>query len=202
MSIKHIQLHLVDINKEVCKAFEKYFGHYSNVTVWNCPFQELPPFDLMVSPANSFGQMDGGIDKHITEFFGKQLMERVQQHIINEYAGEQPVGTSFIIPTLNPQYPFLAHTPTMRVPQTIVGTDNPYRAMKALLLEVERHNRTDKQPITSIACSGLGTFIGKMNADIAVKQMELAYQHILEPIQTINWLVAWVRHKEIMNATN
>lgn len=54
----------------------------------------------MVSAANSFGLMDGGIDAAITDFFGKQLPVRVQARIISEYGGVQPVGTSFIIETL------------------------------------------------------------------------------------------------------
>ena len=37
--------------------------------------------------------------------------------------GEQPIGTSFIESTGNPDYPFVAHSPTMRVPGSIEGTD-------------------------------------------------------------------------------
>ena len=70
----------------------------------------------MVSAANSFGLMDGGVDLAITRFFGVQLMERVQAHILQEYLGEQPIGTSFTIETGHPKHPFVAHTPTMRVP--------------------------------------------------------------------------------------
>jgi O-acetyl-ADP-ribose deacetylase (regulator of RNase III) len=51
-----------------------------------------------VNPANSFGMMDGGIDAAITAFFGIQLMERVQQRILDDFLGEQSVGTSFTRP--------------------------------------------------------------------------------------------------------
>jgi O-acetyl-ADP-ribose deacetylase (regulator of RNase III) len=53
----------------------------------------------MVSPANSFGLMDGGIDAAITKYFGKELMQRVQARIMQEYCGEQPVGTAIMVPT-------------------------------------------------------------------------------------------------------
>lgn len=36
----------------------------------------------MVSAANSFGLMDGGVDGAITMFFGDQLQKRVQKHIV------------------------------------------------------------------------------------------------------------------------
>ena len=75
----------------------------------------------MVSAANSFGLMDGGVDAAITAFFGTQLQTRVQNHILREYLGEQPVGTAFVIETGDNNHPWLVHAPTMRVPLTIDG---------------------------------------------------------------------------------
>ena len=45
--------------------------------------------------------------------FGKQLQKRVQKYILDNFEGEQPVGTSFIIHTEKYAHPYLAHTPTM-----------------------------------------------------------------------------------------
>ncbi len=83
--------------------------------VVNNYFEWLPDFDCLVSPANSFGLMDGGMDAAIVRFLGSQVQERVQERILTEYLGEQPVGTSFIVETGHPKHPFLAHTPTMRL---------------------------------------------------------------------------------------
>jgi hypothetical protein len=57
--------------------------------------------------------MDGGVDAAITLFFGGQLQKKVQKYILENFEGEQPVGTSFIIETDNDKHPYLAHTPTM-----------------------------------------------------------------------------------------
>jgi hypothetical protein len=51
------------------------------------------------------------------------LRQRVQHRIIDEFFGEQPVGTDFVVATGYPAIPFLAHAPTMRVPGSILGTD-------------------------------------------------------------------------------
>ncbi len=59
----------------------------------------------MVSAANSFGLMDGGVDAAITTFFGSQLQARVQNHILREYLGEQPVGSAFVIETGHNYHP-------------------------------------------------------------------------------------------------
>src|SRR5215475_610327 len=152
----------------------------------------------MVSAANSFGLMDGGVDLAIVRFFGFELMDRVQDRVLTDYLGEQPVGTSFIIETEHAKHPFLAHTPTMRVPMRITRTDNVYRAMWAMLLAVRQHNRTSKRAaIKTIACPGLGTATGRMPAGEAARQMAAAYRHFLRPPAQISWPYAATRHASI-----
>ena len=192
-----VQLILVDPNRALCQAFQSAFAQSPNVTVVNGIFEHLPAFDCMVSAANSFGLMDGGVDAAITRFFGAQLERRVQQHILDAYLGEQSVGTSFIIPTDHPRHPFLAHTPTMRIPMTIAHTDNVYRAMWAMLLAVRAHNRQTDQPITRIACPGLGTATGRVPFVEAARQMALAYHHFLEPPNAMTWQLADRRQRDV-----
>jgi len=184
---------LFDINESLCKEFEKEFSSFSNVTILHTTLEKLPPCDCIVSPANSFGLMDGGIDLAITNYFGVQLMERVQKYIIKNYAGEQPIGTSFIIETQNEKHQYLAHTPTMKVPIDIRNTDYVYQAMKSMLLEVNKHKE-----INSVACSGLGTATGRVPYSTASKQMALAYKNFLNPPNKIDWKFANVRFNEII----
>ena len=197
MQQQSIQLILVDPNHRVTTALKERFDYLPNVKVVNGDFEQLSNYDCLVSPANSFGMMDGGVDAAITNFFGISLMERVQQKILNDYRGEQLVGTSFIIETGHPQYPFLAHTPTMRVPMQIVGTDIPYVAMWAMLLAVEQHNRHADRKILSIACPGFGTGIGRIPPDEAARQMALAYDHFIYPPKFLNCFVAASRQLQI-----
>ena len=192
-----IELILVARDRALHQAFQKRFDYLPNVTFANCEFERLSSYDCLVSPANSFGMMDGGMDAAITAFFGLQLMERVQQRILDDYLGEQSVGTSFIIATGNPQYPFLAHTPTMRVPMQIIGTDIPYMAMWAMLLAVRQYNRTAIDRIVKIACPGLGTGIGRFPPTEAARQMALAYDHFLYPPKLLNCFVAANRQLQI-----
>ncbi len=57
-------------------AFEHSFQNTENVEIIPGPFETIPEFDCMVSAANSFGLMDGGVDAAITAYFGPQLQER------------------------------------------------------------------------------------------------------------------------------
>ena len=48
--------------------------------------------DAVVSPANSFGFMDGGIDLHYSTVFGWHVQERLQAFIKTMAVQELPVG--------------------------------------------------------------------------------------------------------------
>jgi O-acetyl-ADP-ribose deacetylase (regulator of RNase III) len=189
---------LVDPNTLLCTAFEKQFAGLPNVEIVCGHFEELSAFDCMVSAANSFGLMDGGVDAAIIRYFGQSLMERVQQRILAEYLGEQPVGTSMIVSTDHPQHPYIAHTPTMRIPMEITRTDNVYRAMWAMLLAVRQHNQLAVEPsINIVACPGLGTATGKVPYPEAARQMGLAYRNFIHPPTYLDWRFADQRQDQI-----
>ena len=192
-----MKLILADPNPLLCTAFHEHFKELSNVEIINDCFENLPEFDCMVSAANSFGLMDGGVDAAIIRFFGDALMQRVQQRILDEYLGEQPVGTSLIVETNHPKHPFIAHTPTMRVPMSIARTDNVYLAMWAMLLAIRHHNRHAQHTIDIIACPGLGTAAGRVPYPEAAKQMASAYKNFLNPPRSIDWRFADARQIQI-----
>ncbi|NEQ69129.1 MAG: phage tail protein [Symploca sp. SIO2D2] len=192
-----MKLILVAPNSQLFAAFQQHFSYLPNIEVVNNYFEWLPEFDCLVSPANSFGMMDGGMDAAIIRFFGHSLMAKVQQYILKEFLGEQPVGTSFIVETGHPKHPFLAHTPTMRVPMSIAGTDIPYVAMWAMLLAVRRYNQSSDRKIDSVACPGLGTGIGRVPYPEAARQMALAYDNFLHPPKFLNCIVAAERQLQI-----
>lgn len=182
---------------DLCRAWEQHFEGLPHVSVVVGRFEELPAFDCIVSAANSFGLMDGGVDAAITMFFGPALQGAVQRRILEEYVGEQPVGTSMIVETGHPAHPFVAHTPTMRVPMTIARTDNVYRAMWALLIALRRHNQTSDQPIGVVACPGLGTRTGRVPFPEAARQMALAYRNFLDPPTVLDWRFAERRQADV-----
>ncbi len=193
----NFKLILVAPEPSLYEAFQEHFNYFPNVDIVNNYFEWLTKFDCLVSPANSFGMMDGGIDAAIINFFGRSLEQSVQERILEDYLGEQPVGTSFVIETGHQQHKFLAHTPTMRVPMSIKGTDIPYIAMRAMLLAVRQHNQNSHNKINNVACPGLGTGIGQVPHNEAARQMALAYDSFLHPPKFINCFVAATRQLQI-----
>lgn len=182
-----------DIADELCYVFQKE----EKVSIYNGEFKYIESYDCIASPANSFGLMDGGMDKDIIDYFGKELEERVQKFILEHYSGEQPVGTSFIVETNDFYHPFLAHSPTMRTPDRIDGSLNVYYATKATLEEIKKHNNVSTRKIKTLLLPAFGGGTGNMDAEALANQMYLAYQHVKNPPKSINWGFAYDREKEI-----
>ena len=87
------------------KIFQPICGDYFSV-----------PADGIVSPANSFGFMDGGLDLAIRNVLGFEVENRIKKEIVTKYHGELPIGSALVIPTSHEKWPFMISAPTMRLP--------------------------------------------------------------------------------------
>jgi O-acetyl-ADP-ribose deacetylase (regulator of RNase III) len=190
-------LWLVHPDGAMCTAFRDRFAGLPNVRVIQGQFEDLEPHDCFVTAGNAFGLMTAGIDAAVVRRFGESLLARVQQHIMDQFFGEQPVGTAFIVPTDDPLLPFLAHAPTMRVPGNIEGTDKVYAATWAALLAIQAHNQTAARQIEVIAFPAMGTGFGGVPFGEAARQMAVAYRHFLEPPHRLDWDFVTERHLAI-----
>lgn len=133
--------------------------------------------DAIVSPANSFGFMDGGLDDALRRRFGDAIQNRVQRVIRERHAGELLVGQAEIVPTGDAETPWLIVAPTMRVPMHVKTTVNAYLAMRAVLLAACAHAATPA--IRTVAMTGMCTGVGGMRPDIAAYQMWCAYEVVV-----------------------
>jgi O-acetyl-ADP-ribose deacetylase (regulator of RNase III) len=198
-----IELWLVHPREEACAAFRDRFAGLPNVRVMQTRFEDLDRHDCFITAGNGFGVMTAGIDAAVVAFHGTGLMERIQRRIIDEYLGEQPVGTCFLEATGTPGYPFVGHAPTMRMPGPIDGTDAVYRAAWAALLAVYRHNaavrreEADGPEIVTVAMPALGTGFGNVEFSEAARQMAAAYRFYLDPPHRLDWDAALSRHRAI-----
>lgn len=197
-----IELWLVHPRPEACAAFEHRFAGLPGVRVLRTRFEALPPHDCFVTAGNGFGLMTAGVDAAVAACHAG-LMRRVQRRILDEYLGEQPVGTCFLEPTGTPGYPFVGHAPTMRMPGPIHGSDAVYRAAWAALLAVYRHNAAvrrgegDGPEIETLAMPALGTGFGGVEFSEAARQMAAAYRFYLDPPHRLDWDAAVRRHQAV-----
>lgn len=173
-----LRLSLGDLNTEVADRLAYYFQGLDHVEVAQGSLLNFE-CDAIVSPANSFGDMSGGIDKAIDDFYQGEAQRRITQVIRKEFYGELPVGLAIIVEMPSTRFPFVIAAPTMRIPGNVNGSINAYLAMRAVLVAVQKHNSFSEKRIRSIAISGLCTGVGGMTADDAAMQMRVAYNNIL-----------------------
>src|SRR5262249_2742406 len=119
------------VEPQLANAWEKFCGDLDFVTIHRGSILDLQ-CDAVVSPANSFGFMDGGIDGLYLDFFGHEIQARVRRQIFDYHDGELIVGNADIVETAHTQIPFLIVAPTMRVPMVLHDSVNPYLAARAV----------------------------------------------------------------------
>lgn len=198
-----MKIYLLDINKDMIDAWFKYFKDIEDVEIVHDYFNNFMDnhldIEAVVSPANSFGLMDGGYDKAITDYFGKDIMKEVQRKIMFDWRGEQPVGTSMSVPIYNRVFNTiygskicqLIHTPSMRTPEIIKDSRIIYQCMRTTLIEALR------QEVNNIVIPAFSGLTGKVECDEIARMMFLAYKQIYNRPKELNWGYALHIAKEL-----
>ncbi len=121
--------------------------------------------DAVVSPANSFGFMDGGVDLGYSHTMGWQVQGRLQKRIKALPCQELLVGQALSVRTGYKKIPWLIAAPTMRVPCRLPDGLPVYLAARAATIEAVRIGAA------SVAFPGLGTGTGGVPYEIAARLM-------------------------------
>ena len=202
------KINLIDSNPAMLNAWNRYFNemkkmnfHDINSVVEVCviggDFFSVAA-DAVVSPGNSFGFMDGGLDAYITKKFGSHLQDSLQNKIKELYNGELLVGQAITLETNNETLPYCIAAPTMRVPMILShDTVNPYLASKAAFNVLRKDDN-----INTINISGLGTGVGRVNFDICAKQMYAACMDVFyfQDSFPYSWYDAQIAHQKLYNS--
>ena len=178
------QLLFFDENKEHIETYRKILGNILEKNlIFECiKFEDLiasQKIQIVVSPANSYLSMTGGIDKVYTDMF-PGIEDKLRAKTVEKAYAKSGVvykGTNFILPvgkaiiceTGNSKCHFVMASPTMTTPKDINGTNNVYLCMKAILKKLSLIN-----VCITIACPCLGTGIGNLSAKESAKQIKKA----------------------------
>ncbi len=173
-----LRLHLCDVDPGVAEALAACFRDVDAAEVVVGDLLALRA-DALLSPANSFGYMDGGVDKRIDDFYRGKAQRAVRRRIAERWRGELPVGSADVLELPSARFRFLVVAPTMRVPGPIAGTIHAYLAFRAALAAALDRGRDGDPPITSLAATGLGTGVGAMSGEEAGDQMRAAYDMVV-----------------------
>ena len=191
-----MRLIFVDVNPHLVRSWARVTTDVPEVEVVEGSIFDQA-CDALVSPANSFGFMDGGLDLSISQRFGWGVQARLQAAIREEYHGELLVGQAHAVPSEDAQIPWVIAAPTMRVPMPLGATLNPYLATRAVLLLV-RDGALAGQ-VETVAFPGMGTGVGRVPPGICARQMRAAVGDVLrgETEFPETWLKARDRHDRL-----
>jgi O-acetyl-ADP-ribose deacetylase (regulator of RNase III) len=201
-----MEIVLTSLDRDLASAWKSVCGDLPGVSVHEGSIVDVK-CDAVVSPANSFGFMDGGIDLRYSDRFGWQVQERLQALIRSKHHGELLVGQAAIVETDSEAIPYLIAAPTMRVPMILKETVNPYLAARAVLLLIQQGRFESgcltgeklSDVIQTVAFPGLGTGIGRVSASSCAHQVRAAIEEVLlgKSVFPGSWSEAQIRHQQL-----
>jgi O-acetyl-ADP-ribose deacetylase (regulator of RNase III) len=162
-----MQLHLRDRNPVVVNAWQTAFAG-CGVKISRGDIFDGFPAGAVVSPANSKGDMTGGIDLVYV-----QRWPEIQQLVytaIAELPHPPSVGDCIAVSTGDADCPWLFVAPTMSVPMPVPNTANAFLALSAVL------RLAREMEVLSVLCPGLCTWSGEMPAAVSAWQMRAAWE--------------------------
>ena len=177
---------LCSVDRPLTQAWQRFCGDLAFVQIHDGSILEVDS-DAVLSPANSFGFMDGGIDALYLTHFGRDVQRRLQSVIASTHHGELLVGQADIIPTGVDRPAWLIAAPTMRVPMILEESVNPYLAARAALLLVRdgtfahgpMKGHRIAEHVRTVALPGLGTGVGCVPPSVCAHQVRAAIEEVL-----------------------
>jgi O-acetyl-ADP-ribose deacetylase (regulator of RNase III) len=170
-----VKVVLCDINPKMVKAWRDTFEENPEVEIVAGSMTDMQT-SAWVTPTNSAGRMDGGLDLVIKRFLGQKVEKLVQQQIQTLHGGSMPIGRTTCVPTGKVMPGYLISTPTMvGSNEDISDTLNVALACAAAFQAVHGQNEREPGTIRSVALPGLGANTGKVPVEICADLMWTAY---------------------------
>ncbi|WP_367139323.1 MULTISPECIES: macro domain-containing protein [Streptomyces] len=166
---------LTDLNASVVEAWRAAFTDTPGIEIRKGSILD-ENVDAWVTPTNSRGRMDGGVDAAIKRYLGAGIQLRVQRAIRDQFGGSLPVGSAVCVPSgaVNPK--FLISTPTMEhSSENVSETLNVALACAAAFQAIHRRNEEAPGSIESVALVGMGARTGRVPARVCANLMWTGY---------------------------
>ncbi|KAK2757923.1 hypothetical protein FQN54_004329 [Arachnomyces sp. PD_36] len=188
-----------------------------NESLRNVPKEEK--YDLVVSPANSYGRLDGAFDDAISRVYClphhnyDTLTHAAQRVLYERWRGFAPPGTCTLVPfpsTLEGTNPWgcqwVAICPTMRTPDDATwDREVVYECVWSLLCQVEGWNRDRSEDrINTILITPMATGVGGVSGKRWASQFVLALKHFVDALEkperwsNLNWGEAYKESGEVV----
>lgn len=171
-----VKVVLVDINKKMVEAWREVFEDHPEVEIVQGSMLDQKT-TAWVSPTNTYGTMDGGLDGVIKTHIGSVIEKRLKDELTRLYQGKLPLGVATCVETGRDQPRYLISTPTMHSSSEDVSDSlNTALACAAAFQAVKLQNKKSPGSIASVALPGLGANTGRVPVDICADLMWTGYR--------------------------
>ena len=178
-----LTLVLCAVSEPLAEAWEAAVNGRPDVIVHRGSVLEVSA-EAVVSPANSFGWMRGGIDAVYAQAF-PAIEQHVRSAVLAYHGGELPVGDALIVPTGVSAPAWLISAPTMRQAGELLPPDtvHPYLAVRAVLRlwrdGTLEHGGPVRGVVRTIALPGMGTGVGGVSPQTCARQVMAAWDEVI-----------------------
>jgi O-acetyl-ADP-ribose deacetylase (regulator of RNase III) len=165
---------LVDTNPRMVSAWQSTFDEFPEIKVVYGSLLDQK-VDAWVSPTNSRGSMDGGLDAQIKHVLGAGVQAKVWREIGRLHGGKLPVGHAVRVLTGRGLPSHLISTPTMSgAADDVSATMNVALACGAALHASEQLFALGL--IRSVAMPGFGANTGRVPPEVCASLMWMVYR--------------------------
>ena len=176
-----MKIHFISLNETFINEAKELFGMTTiPITFEIGDIQNVPrKGKAFVSPANSLGFMDGGIDLVLSRKMFPGCEPKVKEMIVE--IGKKttlgrpylPVGSALWFKVNNGES-VLISAPTMFLPHDVSDTMNAYWAMIACLQAMQKVEEETEGVIDTLVCTSLCCGVGRMDEETSAIQIRQA----------------------------
>ncbi|KAF9473502.1 macro domain-like protein [Pholiota conissans] len=183
------------ITQHITEAYRDNFSVVRSILADVAPPHDK--FDCIVSPANSYGRLDGGFDYFLAEALSPDDIDApthvAQAELYRRWKGFAPPGSRTLVPLKGSvcennvhDCAYIALCPTMRVPEGVNwNREIVYNCVWSLLISLDHHNKVveasgEGTKISRVLMPGLATGVGGVPPERCAQQTALAIRDFID----------------------
>jgi O-acetyl-ADP-ribose deacetylase (regulator of RNase III) len=182
-----MNIHFVSYDEEFIEHVKDLFGERPHIQYTVGDIQTIPrEGHAFVSPANSLGVMDGGIDLILSRKMFPGCEPKVKE-MIAQIGQKSKLGRPYLrvgsalwfeVGSIEPKGPqtVLISAPTMFLPHDVSDTQNARLAMEAILVAGKKIEEATNGVIHTLVVTSLCCGVGRMEPEEAAIQIRAAFR--------------------------
>ncbi|MCK5520058.1 MAG: macro domain-containing protein [Candidatus Marinimicrobia bacterium] len=131
----------------------------------------------LVSPANTMGEMSGGLDRQYYNYFGKEIQSTVRNRILPLPNARLPIGNIISIETKHQLIPILLIAPTVDLEK---GRDSEPQIAGRVFFNLLKYHSKSQFSEMDLYIPLLGDGVGGLDSNFVIEEMKKAFDDFVK----------------------